>query len=174
MTEADRRAAFIQAICENPKDDTPRLMYADWLDEHGESERAEFIRVGCELSIMEHAEFGPECSWGGTCVCPSHERLRWLRRRERELWRGTGKPLHHPCQWFEVPNWACLVDIGLTRIEWTTEDDDEIVGNIRRGFVAAITLPADAWAVGACAILRRLGGPRRMPRRVFISGQQGR
>jgi uncharacterized protein (TIGR02996 family) len=45
--------AFLHAVCERPDDDTPRLVYADWLDDHGRPERAEFIRVECEL---EHAE----------------------------------------------------------------------------------------------------------------------
>ena len=36
---------FLRAICENPADDAPRLVYADWLDEHGDPDRAEFIRV---------------------------------------------------------------------------------------------------------------------------------
>jgi uncharacterized protein (TIGR02996 family) len=44
--------AFLQAIIENPDDDTPRLVYADWLDEHGQEERAEFIRVQCELARL--------------------------------------------------------------------------------------------------------------------------
>jgi uncharacterized protein (TIGR02996 family) len=44
MTEQE---AFLQAIIEEPDDDTPRLVYADWLDEHGEDDRAEFIRVQC-------------------------------------------------------------------------------------------------------------------------------
>jgi uncharacterized protein (TIGR02996 family) len=39
--------AFIQAIREQPADDAPRLIFADWLDEHGELERAEFIRTLC-------------------------------------------------------------------------------------------------------------------------------
>jgi uncharacterized protein (TIGR02996 family) len=41
-------AALLRAICDNPEDDTPRLVYADWLDEQGgESDiaRAEFIRL---------------------------------------------------------------------------------------------------------------------------------
>src|SRR5262245_16841501 len=37
--------AFLQAVIESPDDDGPRLMFADWLDERGESGRAEFIRV---------------------------------------------------------------------------------------------------------------------------------
>ena len=42
MTHDD---AFLQAILESPDDDTPRLAYADWLDEHGDPDRAEFLRV---------------------------------------------------------------------------------------------------------------------------------
>ena len=43
------RHAFLRAIKDNPDDDTPRLVYADWLEEHGEPERAELIRVQIEL-----------------------------------------------------------------------------------------------------------------------------
>src|SRR5215467_10473117 len=41
---------FLAAIRENPDDDTPRLIYADWLDDRGDADRAEFIRVQCELA----------------------------------------------------------------------------------------------------------------------------
>jgi uncharacterized protein (TIGR02996 family) len=47
MTHDD---AFLQAILDAPDDDTPRLVYADWLEEHAEPERAEFIRVQCRLA----------------------------------------------------------------------------------------------------------------------------
>jgi uncharacterized protein (TIGR02996 family) len=40
--------ALFRAVCEYPADDTPRLVYADWLDENGQPERAEFIRLQCE------------------------------------------------------------------------------------------------------------------------------
>src|SRR5689334_18621005 len=43
---------FIRGIAEDLYDDAPRLVYADWLDEHGDPERAEFIRVQCELEPM--------------------------------------------------------------------------------------------------------------------------
>jgi uncharacterized protein (TIGR02996 family) len=36
---------FLRAICESPEDDTVRLVYADWLDENGDPDRAEFIRL---------------------------------------------------------------------------------------------------------------------------------
>jgi uncharacterized protein (TIGR02996 family) len=48
----NQEEAFLQAICEDPDDDTPRLVYADWLDEHGQPERAEFIRVQVELARL--------------------------------------------------------------------------------------------------------------------------
>lgn len=31
----DEEAALLRAICENPDEDTPRLVFADWLTEHG-------------------------------------------------------------------------------------------------------------------------------------------
>jgi uncharacterized protein (TIGR02996 family) len=47
------KEAFLEAIRESPDDDTPRLVYADWLDEHGESDRAEFIRAQCALARLQ-------------------------------------------------------------------------------------------------------------------------
>jgi len=41
----NEREAFLHAIAANPADDTVRLAFADWLDEHDESGRAEFIRL---------------------------------------------------------------------------------------------------------------------------------
>src|SRR5262249_11434951 len=56
------QAAFLAAIIANPDDDTPRLVYADWLDENlpdktpspaaGPSARAEYIRVQCRLARL--------------------------------------------------------------------------------------------------------------------------
>lgn len=47
--------AFLQAIRETPHDDAPRLIYADWLEEHGgaaRAARADFIRIQCRLDEM--------------------------------------------------------------------------------------------------------------------------
>src|SRR4051812_28721744 len=54
--------ALYKAVVANPHEDTPRLAYADWLDENqpdkgptpaaGPSARAEFIRVQCRLAAM--------------------------------------------------------------------------------------------------------------------------
>src|SRR4051812_18836685 len=37
--------AFLSAIEADPADDTTRLVYADWLEEHGDGLRAEYIRL---------------------------------------------------------------------------------------------------------------------------------
>ena len=38
-------AAFLKVLAEAPTDDTARLVYADWLDEHGEPARAAYLRA---------------------------------------------------------------------------------------------------------------------------------
>jgi uncharacterized protein (TIGR02996 family) len=72
MTEDE---AFLQDILDRPDDDTPRLVYADWLEEHGQSERVEFIRVQCELAKLEE--------WD--------ERWDELKQREQRALRGSRK-----------------------------------------------------------------------------------
>jgi len=43
-------AALLAAIIAHPDEDTPRLIYADWLHENGQPERAEFIRLQIEIT----------------------------------------------------------------------------------------------------------------------------
>ncbi len=60
------RQAMLQDVLDNPADDAPRLIYADWLDENDEGERAEFIRLQCqypkqtELQIIVSNFYGDE------------------------------------------------------------------------------------------------------------------
>jgi uncharacterized protein (TIGR02996 family) len=44
--------ALLRAVIADPEDDAPRLIYADWLDERGQCERAEFIRLQIALTEM--------------------------------------------------------------------------------------------------------------------------
>ena len=78
--ESERRW-FIEAIRQNLDDDAPRLIYADWLEERGENERAEFIRVQCELARIAGCSCDtvrglPKYGWCLECS---------LKDREREL-----------------------------------------------------------------------------------------
>lgn len=52
MSDAE---AFIQEVHANPGDETPRLIYADFLEEQGDS-RGEFIRVQVELGATAPGE----------------------------------------------------------------------------------------------------------------------
>src|SRR6516165_5845774 len=44
--------AFLHDILAHPDDDAPRLIYADWLEEHN-NPRGEFIRVQCALARLD-------------------------------------------------------------------------------------------------------------------------
>ena len=74
----DQRAAFLEAVLATPDDDAPRLVFADWLDDHGgehDRARAAFIRVQCEAAKL----------------APEDPRLTELQRHEDELLRDHGK-----------------------------------------------------------------------------------
>jgi uncharacterized protein (TIGR02996 family) len=76
--------AFLADIIAHPDDDTPRLVYADWLDEHDQPDRAEFIRVQ-----IQHFHESGDCG------------LEWWWPRERELYRAHGRA------WQEgLPEWV--------------------------------------------------------------------
>ncbi len=78
MTE---RECFIAAIVAQPADDTARLVYADWLEEHGEVAHAQFVRVQ-----IEHAALGN--SDPKSFYISDLERMRHLKDREIELLQG--------------------------------------------------------------------------------------
>lgn len=46
MTEQE---LLLRAVCDDPLEDTPRLVYADWLQENGQEDRAAFIRRQIKL-----------------------------------------------------------------------------------------------------------------------------
>jgi len=76
---------FIQAIAADPDSDVPRLIFADWLEEHGDP-RAEFIRVQCELAVLatddpHHAELTKR----ERMLLDQHERLWAAAFRRRAL-----------------------------------------------------------------------------------------
>lgn len=74
------REALLRAVCENPDDDLTRLVFADWLEEHGEPERAQFIRVQCEL----HSPFRQS----GTGIYELMDRERCLFEAYESRWRA--------------------------------------------------------------------------------------
>jgi uncharacterized protein (TIGR02996 family) len=81
MTDSDA-AALLRAIVRHPDDDTPRLVYADWLQENGRTDEAEFLRVQCRLAGAEPND-------------PEYPEL-LDREAELRLWLGTHVPGPRP------------------------------------------------------------------------------
>ena len=48
---------LLNAIFAEPEDDAPRLVYADWLEEHDQPERAEFIRLQIDRATRPSPEY---------------------------------------------------------------------------------------------------------------------
>src|SRR5262245_10726118 len=80
--------SLLAAIRAAPEDDAPRVVYADWLEEHGDEvdlARADFIRTQCRLAHLPEDD-------------PVAFDLRW---RQDELLAAHGR------RWAEeVPAWA--------------------------------------------------------------------
>ena len=73
-------AALWRAVVDRPHDDAPRLIYADWLDEHGHQDRAEFIRVQCRLAALDEDD-------PARVPLERQEGRLWL--RHRSAWRAA-------------------------------------------------------------------------------------
>jgi uncharacterized protein (TIGR02996 family) len=69
------------AACKDSLDDTPRLVLADWLEEHGDGARAEFIR----LQVRQASDRGAERDCDGPAV---FARQAELRRTHAAGWLG--------------------------------------------------------------------------------------
>lgn len=61
------RDALLAAIRAHPEEDTPRLMFADWLEEQGDEVRAEFLRLQCELARLEGDGSGSQALYEFLC-----------------------------------------------------------------------------------------------------------
>jgi uncharacterized protein (TIGR02996 family) len=118
--------AFLEDIALHPNDDTPRLIYADWLEDRAEpddADRAEFIRVQIELANLPDGQ---------------PRRRAELTRREQALLRA-----HVSAWWGELPEWARQQSVlGAAN-------------SFRRGFVVEVTARARDFVRGAGDLLRR-------------------
>jgi uncharacterized protein (TIGR02996 family) len=149
---------FIEAICADPRDDIVRLIYADWLQDHGEAERAEFIRVQCELAEMPpkpercigeiirdqqelewHNQNCPKCNWVGNA----------LRCRERELLEQRGFVWFREAFGYAGIGWAYTG--GVSRDGWRFSTgkmgDKPFLQDclFRRGFVEVVSCTCADW-----------------------------
>jgi uncharacterized protein (TIGR02996 family) len=133
------RNSFIRSIIAAPEDDAPRLIYADWLDEHGEPERADFIRTECRLARLPCTQATDPCSLSsGTMVsksdCPNCLKARPLWWRRLELWKA-----HVRAMFREEISLGFTVSLGEER------HPAGLVGTVHRGFVSAIAMTTRAF-----------------------------
>lgn len=85
MLESDRQA-FLRTILDDPTSDTPRLIFADWLDEQGDHSRAEFIRLQCRIAQgFDHREEKHAAEIREVELLAEH-RVEWL--NELPSWEG--------------------------------------------------------------------------------------
>lgn len=136
----NERDAFLSTIIAAPADDLPRIIFADWLDEHGEGERAEFVRVQCRFAVMDRMEFWSRCGTVvNTCHDTSctmdaeHREYATLRRREQELLHRIGT---------EAVFWSLQQRFGGDGGSWT----------YTRGFISHVKCSWEEWQENADAI----------------------
>ncbi len=99
----NERAAFVNAICENPGCDTARLVFADWLDETGrrrDAHRAEFIRAGVRIPDYEFRYRDSKTGEVGTDA-------RVLFDRVHSLWADIGESLPQESYYNFCTRWSC-------------------------------------------------------------------
>lgn len=171
MTDTTLSQAILDDILANPADDTPRLVYADLLEEQGDSAHAEFIR--CQIRLARCAAektslLNEETDWAacssisaswcpvcGDCVCPYPE----------DEQCDPKCPLHN-----RASRHCCLEELTL-EIERLREREAELLSigsqakgfndifpgyvgawRFRRGFVAEIEMACEPFVEHAGAL----------------------
>jgi uncharacterized protein (TIGR02996 family) len=123
-------AGLLRAILEVPGCDDRRLVYADWLEEQGDGEYAEFVRVQCALAAME-SRHRHEC----TSAVRRGMESRGLKTREGELLsRG----------YWRFPMGTLWSGAAKT-LRW----------DYSRGFIESVSLPRAAFMEHAHALFAR-------------------
>lgn len=129
------RAALLLAVCQEPAEDTPRLVYADCLDDEGEHERAEFIRVQVALANAPTTCDRTFCD-GQLVVCEECREWKRLRKRASALEAAIRE------EWLrQSRGWPMIIAY------------DSAV--FRRGFVDEIEVDHEAWTPEFAAAICR-------------------
>lgn len=124
MTTED---ALIAAVIAAPDDDLPRLVYADWLEENGRLEYADFIRCQCRINRMINwdIEGGHECGTRMNMLTESITSWRWQ--------LGIGD---------------CEINYG-----WSEYVRGKKVVGLRRGMVEVVSCDLSDWISGLGVIV---------------------
>ena len=143
--------ALLRAIIANPGEDTPRLAYADWLDERGEegdAERAEFIRLQVWLWANPACGSCSGAEWAAGKLCAECRRREALRDRQADLLDARDER-SNGANWLA---WAGPIpETGiLLGAPWRERM------SYARGFVNSLACRADQWLTHADALRRHL------------------
>ncbi len=136
----DMELAFRRDIIANPADDAPRLIFADWLEDHGRPERAQFIREQVELVGK----------WSGLCL-------------KRPLATEEAEPLSICCRPCDLKistnlilqvngHWDCLPFPCYPLVYGLPHANPRFYRMFRRGFVHTVRCELNSWLTH--------GGPR--------------
>lgn len=139
--------ALLAAIVANPDDDTPRLVYADWLDENGRPERAEFIRLTHNYDLL-----GQQID-----AFDRRKRSKENRRRRQKLKDQWSEAWQQTCKLLEGPNVIPAIDRrrGLAHQWFGIGGPHWHAGFLYRAHVGCMH-PAPAGNLNECTI--RTGG----------------
>jgi uncharacterized protein (TIGR02996 family) len=116
MTDGE---ALLAAIIANRDDDTPRFIYADCLEEHGQGDRAEFIRVQCEMARLVEPNMSIVGSKGGIPIrgCDAC-RSRWASPLTVDADQAIESPQEAgPGMWVYAPT-PCRYHLLKRRSDW--------------------------------------------------------
>jgi|GEM_PF-2289826 len=132
---------FLSAIKANLEDDTPRLVFADWLQENGDEERAEFIRLQCQLEHVhpQWKHLAIERELHPTDQHPAHERPYPDRLADPDRWLLSDEQVQAATRQRELRIAHC--DRWAPFPEWT----HRLVGSFRRGFMCLFVPTAKQW-----------------------------
>lgn len=136
LWEAEEYLALYRSVVEHPESDLPRLIAADWVEENGDAEFAEFVRLQCEeaepssrqrvlwgrlvgrwdwwhayrddLHAVKHVSCGPPWTAGGNDA--------WVLRR------GFIDEVRCGLDWWEENGPQAVRRLPLTRVALTDED----------------------------------------------------
>jgi uncharacterized protein (TIGR02996 family) len=151
-------AALYQGVLANPDEDTPRLVYADWLQEHGDPDRAEFIRLQCRLARINEWDEG---------YTPDRLRAERLLRAHRDEWLAPAPVVRTLGSWIECELVRGFPGGALLRGEPTGDEIREELSGLP---ITALEVdwrgnPAEPWPVTGAAFphlrdLKVYVGPR--------------
>src|SRR5262249_52808848 len=131
MTPED---AFFEDVREHPDDDAPRLIFADWLEDNGDPDRAEFIRAriyGVRLAGLDSQQADASSET--------------FRQRAHVLLRANWKRWAEPLAAF----------FGSSHFNWPDRGyHSEALNHFPRGFVEAIQLDASRFLRIAAELFR--------------------